>query len=291
MIIYIYKMNFTEAIVEKFTEPENCRVLYVRIQSYFRDDERVVKYLKSYFNTNVETFVRKIRNEMLMTDQLPGMTVARKVKCLNTEFVGECTKFIKDMLFKKYTPRFYLTDGKPTARFSTVLNPNGSVKDCKELLSDWRVNVGTGIQFRDDYGECKTYESHGVMSGIDVCDQSKVGMNYCLNQFYTPMIRQLNAMGYAYENTPIGVPTAAANARLLERRIFNKNSSGVADGIPDCQQRLWNRYMDRNTSEDMPYFSLDNVAYKNDRTSLFARQRDANIVKWELTPSVPRFVY
>jgi len=281
--------DFTEKVIEKFSSDKNCKFLYNRIKDYFLNSpetchdakNKVAAFLRDNFKKNAVHFIERIKEEMLMSDPLTGVSYLEQVKCLNTEFIIDRIEFIKENVLEKTVQSFRVDDQHATFRNNNQLS---MTPDC--LLNKWKNSSGRNIQLREDrggdnstYGQRQKYSQSALTSGIEFCDQSSLNTQNHVDQFYTSYMGGLNGDPNSYENTPFGVSTPASDARLLSRRIFRNNEDGVENGIPNYEKRLYNRNLEKDIGEGLQSSEIDNFHYKHDVSSLHERIDHKNKIR------------
>lgn len=123
------------------------------------------------------------------------------------------------------------------------------------------------------YGMPQSGRAAPTMSGITFCDQSGLGTSNHMFQYEDTQYKNALNREVSYANTPMGVSTPMADARLLERRTFRSAFSvgGVENGVSRYEARLQRRHIDRDPSEGFRGESRDCHIRGYDMQSLYDR--------------------
>lgn len=271
--------HFARNIVLEFTSKENIDFLKKSLNDYF-NNQIVYRYLEEHFNENVVHFADVIEQELAMSDPLPGSTIYDQINCFNNQFIEERIGYINaHVIGKDNVPLYIVKDGLPTSRrgLATYQRP------ANDILQTWRGNSGRGVQAREDNAGDVNYNPYygqgdnHMTTGIVFCDQSDLGKQRHLDAFENnPYNIALNKNKYAHEATAFGISTPESDQRLLNRRIFRRNESGVENGIPRYEARLYNRHLERNIDEGLRNAEKGCMLSGYDMSSLYNRIDQSN---------------
>lgn len=240
--------RYSRAIIFEFTSAENRDILFDVLNSHF-NNYSVTKYLQENLSEDIMRFSHTIQSELQMSDPLPGIGIHDHVECFNNQFIDDRIDFIESYFSEEKATSFDISDGFSTARYNPNLAPD-------DMLQSWMRNPSRSVQLREDpSGDNGAYKVNpfyemGHTTGITFCDQSRIGLQRHIDQFETGSMKAMNKCR-PHEETPFGVSTPAADARLLSRRIFRSNEAGVENGILRREARLYNRYLERDISEGL----------------------------------------
>ena len=250
------------AVLADFRSADNRDSIRDRLRQRFQS-ATVDRYIADNLDRSICDFARRIAADLAESQPIRGVSISDQVATYNAQFIGEQSRFIHDHISTDMPVAYSVHDGLPTAR-STRAKYDMPADD---LLNAWRDAPGRGVVAREDpqadeYGDSYGQHLSGysispsdqyqradyISGGITFCDQSAFGMQNHVEQYEnTSYKRALNTQGTHYD-TAFGVSTPAADARLLERRIFRANEDGVENGIWRRDARLHRRNLDR-TSE------------------------------------------
>lgn len=278
-------------IIYVFTSDKNKTYLGNVLKKYFNDN-RVDKFVGEMICILVNNFADGIKQELVMSDTMPGITLQDQVDCYNCQFITDRISYIRAHVAGEEIPQYVVTDGMPTSRFGSKHHAMSADKQ----LQTWAMNSGRGVQGREDtHGEWDITRSErtrcaappngywgdsSVQTGITFCDQSELGTANHLTQLLgTKYVLALNQDAQPHTNDAFGNATAASDARLLSRRTFNNNEEGIENGIPRYRSRLHGRNLDRDVREGMQGRERDCMVHGHDMTSLHARVDEKNRVR------------
>jgi len=255
--------TFAKQVIYRFNSYENKIFLFETLEGEFLD-ENVSKYLKSSFESLINSFVKTIERDLLMSDPLPGSTINDHVKEFNVKFINNTVNFINIHVIGERPDHYVVNDGIP-------INKSLSAAPMKpvDLLKRWKNNPSRAIQSRDDPSGMDNFYGEYDSPSVDFCDQSAIGQQRHYDMFETKMYKLLNKSERPHEDTSFGVSTPAADARLLSRNIFKKNEDGVENGISRRAARLHNRYVDTDIAEGLHCIEKGYMMNGYDMSSLY----------------------
>lgn len=244
--------RYARSIIVEFKSDENKEYLRAALCDYF-NNPKVFRYLEDHLADIMDNFAVTIEQELSHSDPMPGVTIMDQLTCFNNQFIDNCVDFIQTHVMQARVPLYVVKDGLPTSRKGLKhyqMRPN-------DILKTWLGNSGRGVQAREDAAAGSNNPFDGsdnghMETGIVFCDQSDIGTQNHVEQYENTIYKHnLNKEYMPHESTVFGVSTIAADARLLNRRIFRKNTAGVENGIPRYESRLYNRHLERNISEGL----------------------------------------
>lgn len=270
--------RYASTILAEFNSQENREHLYESIMSYFNNDATVKRLLGQSFEDFMFNYSDTIRSELSLSDPLPGTTILDQVNCFNNQFLDDRIEFIKTHVGEETAAMYMVGDGMATTRHGA----KHYQAKADNILDSWRGNSGRGVQSREDPGADvypnNPYAGDGLKTGVMFCDQSSLGMQRHQDMFFSG-IHALNKTDRPHENTPFGVSTPEADARLLSRSIFRKNEAGVENGIARYESRLYNRHLERDIDEGLRGRERDCMVMAHDMTSLYRRVDHKNAAR------------
>ncbi len=242
-------------------------------------------YLRDNFDKNLAHYVKRVERELDMSDPMPGVTVEDQINCFNRQFITEMLDFITvRVLQNEEAPAYMVSDGLPTSRRGRAHHS----MPANSILDTWRANPGRGVAAREDCagdhgvaaplaGSRPTNPFYGagdnhMMTGIMFCDQSNLGMQNHINQYENTLYKcALNDNCETHYAAPFGVSTPWTDARLLSRRTFRSNESGVENAVPNYEARLYRRNFERDIGEGLRNAEKGCMVLGHDMTSLNRR--------------------
>lgn len=267
-------------LILQFNSGKNEDHLRGQLSAYFKNPD-VDQYLKTNLHDNMRHFAYSIEQELLVSDPLPGTTISDQIFCYNNQFLTSIVDFIRSNVIGEEEPEYNVTDGGPGKSYG------GASAD--DLLAKWWCDSGKLTQLRDDppglasRSACAPKEQFSP--GITFCDQSGQNVNQHVSRYEnTTYKRAFNDARLPHERTPIGVATAAADARMLSRSIFRKNERGIENGIPLYEQRLYRRNYERDINETLPNQERDCIISGYDMSGIKKRIDHVNKVKSQYSP-------
>ena len=262
--------NHSEQVIELFNSKNNRNLLADYLVKFY-DDLIVYKFLQSNFNNMMKNFIEYIKEDLYLSDPLPGMTTEKSVLCYNKQFLNDKIKFINSNVLRlDETPKYSVNDGGITTREPRHIK-------AADALNAWKSNSGRNIQYRmdsqSDYGSQDELIGSGIISGVEFCDQSKLNTSHHVDALLNgEYFRKLNKFPlYDGAVGDGGYDDGRSDERLLSRRIFRNNESGVENGIPRYEQRLYKRFIDRDTRESLPGVERSGMDRSFDMRSLYCR--------------------
>lgn len=249
-------------IIFEWRRNENLLMVWRSTLTNFRGNPKVYLYMKQSFPGFCDGFISYMRQTLLQSHPMPGISVAEQVDAFNREFVGRFSQFIRDhVLGDDKVPIFSVTDGLPTSRFGA---DHFAKKDANCILATWSSVATPGVQARDDKAATAgTLQSGGynpyyglgdsrVVTGVVFADQSHLNTSSHVSALLDDKaIVALNRDAPAWTTTAFGNATPASDARLLSRRIFRSNEIGQESGVRMGEVRLQRRALDRDISETL----------------------------------------
>ena len=263
----------TRDIITEFNSPDNREYLATALVKKF-NDPNVFNYLQNNFNDLVTHFIATIKEELYMSDPLPGVNIKDIVHGFNAQFIQDRSAFISVHILKNVRSDIYsVRDGDPTSRKDV----KHYQQDANKILGQWKNDSGRGVQMRSDtaadFGTGETMPTQGMQTGVTFCDQSDIGTSLLYETLMNgTYFNKLNK--FPLYNGAIGdgsYDNGESDARLLSRRSFRSNEAGVENGIPRYEQRLYVRNLDRDVRESMPGTERDCIIQKHDMKSLYCR--------------------
>lgn len=259
------RVDTRQAILSEFQSAENRSWLRDELSERFQTPS-VDRYLAEYLGRAVDDFAREIAAELAESMPIRGTSTTDQVSTYNARFIGARSRFIHDHVAGSATTAYVVNDGLPTSRTTRAHYD----RPANDILDGWRTAPGRGISAREDpqadtYGHSygrhvagysvgtgSHYQSAPYMqTGIAFCDQSAIGTQNHVEQYENTSYKHaLNTYGTHYD-TPFGVSTPAADARLLNRRTFRSNEAGVENGIMRRDVRLHGRNLERDVAEGL----------------------------------------
>lgn len=280
--------QYSQEIIQEFTSKENKDFLYDQLVQSFNQPV-ITQYLREHFDSNVMNFAKSISIDLSMSDPMPGVTMESQLDCFNNQFLSRAHAFITaHVLGGEEAPAYIVRDGAPTSRRGLAHHQKGA----NDILDIWRQSPAAGVTMREDcaadVGPRNSYYGGGdnhLETGIIFCDQSHLGMQNHISQYEnTAYKRALNNQQEDHTSVPFGVSTPWSDARLMNRRVFRSNESGVENGIPNYEARLYRRNLERDVSEGLRNAEKGYMLSGHDMSSLRRRVDFKNAAR-ELMPS------
>lgn len=259
--------RYTRQILAEFTSAKNRDSLLTTLV-HRHSDARAIRFLEANLGRLMNQYTSIIIDEINMSDPMPGMSITSQVHGFNDNFIAYLEETIRELFCIEDASLFTINDGLPTGRHA----PSHYAQNPDDILKSWLRNTSRGVQFREDPAGDMNVQARrdNLTSGITFCDQSNIGVNRHIDMYETSYMNALNR-GLPHEDTPFGVSTPAADARLLSRSIFRKNEAGIENGISRHQARLHNRYLERDIAETLPYQERDFMIRGYDMSELHRR--------------------
>lgn len=148
--------------------------------------------------------------------------------------------------------------------------------------------------YADAPNRCNNNSQAGMITGITFSDQRKFGTSNHVSMYENTSYKaSLNSHDAPWQYSVFGDSTPAADARLMERRVFRSNyghaydklgrSNKVENGIPTFEVRLQRRALDRNIDEGLRNAEKECIQYSHDMDSLNDRidRKRANNAKYD----------
>jgi hypothetical protein len=272
--------RYARAICEEFGSNENMQYLSESIAAQFNHHHKVMRFLRASLRDQVDNFIDVIEQELSLSEPLPGVTIIDQLHCFNNQFIGGRCHFIRAhvLMNDEKMPMYVVSDNLPTSRRGLKHHQQAP----NDILRTWLGNSGRGVNVREDCAGDITGSSSGrnpyygpgdnhLTTGIMFCDQSSIGTQNHVEQYENTSYKQALNRGYSHESTPFGVSTLASDARLLQRTIFRRDETGVENGIPRYERRLYNRNLERDIGEGLRNAEKDYMLHGHDMTSINRR--------------------
>jgi hypothetical protein len=261
-------------VIYVFGSDENRNYLRAELKTFFNNN-RVDSFLQRHINDLVDNFIATIEQELELSDPIPGITVADQVHCYNCQFMNDRIGYIRVHVVGDETrARYTVNDGAPTSRFGQKHH----AASANRMLETWNMNPARGVQMREDsHGSgANTFTGSGnVMTGVEFCDQSDINTSNHVDQLmstsYMLALNNDSRNGLAYTNSAFGNATQESDERLMSRRTFRSNESGVENGIPNYRKRIHGRNLDRDIRETLQGVERDCMVHGHDMESMLAR--------------------
>jgi hypothetical protein len=135
----------------------------------------VVAYLDEHLEQNMWHFTEVIKQQLAMSDPMPGSTLDDQMRCFNDQFLDDRQRFIAThVLGADYTAALYsVTDGLPTSRHGVAHHR----QPANYILQQWQMNAGRLPAAREDvsgdYGG-----SGGTFVGVSEGGDSQVNRSW-----------------------------------------------------------------------------------------------------------------
>lgn len=233
-------------IINYFVSSENREYLLTELintTNISPQNQKVRRYLQFTFYDNMKFYVRAMEQELNSSDPMIGTTVDSEVRYFNRQFIKEQIKFLQHYVSESIFPQHY--HAGESLRYQEQNNFDHS----DDILKKWKDNSARPRAPRDDCDGDERYDDvsiNDITAGIAVCDQSTLGTQNHLSQYENTLYKSALNVGPHYLNTPFGVSTPAADARLLSRNTFRKNELGAENAIPRREVRLHSRSIERS---------------------------------------------
>jgi hypothetical protein len=283
--------QYSQEIIQEFTSKENKDLLHDHLTRSF-NQPAVTQYLREHFDGNVASYAKAIAIDLNMSDPMPGVTMGSQLDCFNHQFLTRERNFIvTHVIGGEEPPAYIVRDGAPTSRRGLIHHQRGA----NDILETWRSSPARPVEMREDcaadIGPRNTYYGHGdkhLETGIVFCDQSHLGMQNHIAQYEdTAYKRALNNQHEDHTSVPFGVSTPWSDARLMQRRVFRSNESGVENGIPNYESRLYRRNLERDVSEGLRSAEKGYLLSGHDMSSLYRRVDFKNAARARWTSLSP----
>lgn len=261
--------RYAREVIREFCSAENREYLEDAVRRRY-PSMRVKNFLADHLDSAISHFAESIQSELAMSTPLRGTTIFDQLNTYNDQFISQRIHAIRTHVEGPAVPLYAVTDGMATSRATVAqhqAHPNS-------ILDSWRVNPGRTPQMREDEQGYDSNPYYGggsgdgsrLRTGIVFCDQREYGTQNHVEQYENTSYKHaLNNHGPAtHEDTPFGVSTPSADARLLSRRTFRRNEAGVENGIARYEARLYNRPIERDISEGL---RADSRNYSYDRSA------------------------
>jgi hypothetical protein len=268
------------AIIAEFRSKNNQDHLGNTLVNLF-NDTLVQKYVNEHLEDLINHKIQSMEQDMYTSDLMPGISIRDQIECYNHEFIQDRAAFIKIHVLKgtEIVPKYMVKDDLPTSRFGLQHHR----KSGNDILKTWEHNPTRSVQAREDVsGDThpnNTFYGQGdrhMQTGIVFCDQSDINTSNHVSQFQTANMMALNQTDQPHTQSSFGNPTAASDARLLARRVFRSNETGVENGIPVYEQRLQRRNLDRDVTEGTQGRERECIVLGHDMESLHRRIEHKN---------------
>lgn len=276
-------MSYSSALYTQLISPGNRE--HVKRIIAGRLGPRSAAFVDENFDRVLSEFARDAERSHRSSDLMPGITVRDQLHLSNEQFIRYFLALAGGP--GEGAELYVVNDGLAASRRGDTsrLSPGGgrTVPSANDVLQSWNRQAGRGVQIREDpqsvNGNPYYHPAAGGRAEVVFCDQSDVGVNQHEQRYVNTQYKAALNQSRDYERDPMGVSTAASDARLLSRRVFRNNEAGVENGIARYEARLYRRNLDRDVSESLRGGERDYQQRGYDMTSLYTCMDYASAAK------------